>query len=148
MITLRTSDTRDTGHILEIWRKAVDATHDFLRAEDRIAIEDEVKAFLPQVPLTLAVDASDQPIGFMFLQEGHMEALFIDPGHHGKGIGSALVQAALAAHPALTTDVNEQNAQAMGFYRKLGFEPTGRSDLDGQGRPYPLVHLQFRATEK
>ncbi|MGG2473877.1 acetyltransferase, partial [Rhizobium sp. BR5] len=35
-----------------------------------------------------------------------------------------------------------------GFYRRLGFEPTGRSDLDGQGRPYPLVHLRFRATKK
>ncbi|KJF74913.1 acetyltransferase [Agrobacterium arsenijevicii] len=148
MITLRSSDTRDTARILEIWRKAVDATHDFLHPADRITIEEEVTAFLPEVPLTLAVDASDQPLGFMFLHEGHMEALFIDPDHHGKGTGKALVQAALAAHPALTTDVNEQNAQAMGFYRRLGFEPTGRSDLDGQGRPYPLVHLQFRATEK
>ncbi|WKL22410.1 acetyltransferase [Agrobacterium tumefaciens] len=148
MITLRSSDTRDTARILEIWRKAVDATHDFLLPADRIAIEEEVTAFLPQVPLTLAVDTSDQPLGFMFLHEGHMEALFIDPDQHGKGIGRALVQAALAASPALTTDVNEQNAQAMGFYRRLGFEPTGRSDLDGQQRPYPLVHLQFRAAEK
>ena len=97
---------------------------------------------------TFAVDASDHPLGFMFLHEGHMEALFIDPNHHGNGIGKALVQAAIAAHPELTTDVNEQSIEAMGFYRKLGFEPTGRSDLDGQGRPYPLVHLRFRATEK
>ncbi|MGG2473878.1 acetyltransferase, partial [Rhizobium sp. BR5] len=27
------------------------------------------------------------PLGFMLLHEGHMEALFIDPAHHGKGIG-------------------------------------------------------------
>jgi len=139
MITLRPANARDTARILEIWRKAVDATHDFLHRADRAAIEEEV---------TLAVDASDKPLGFMFLHEGHMEALFIDPDYHGRGIGKTLVHAALAAHPALTTDVNEQNTQAMGFYRRLGFKPTGRSDLDGQGRPYPLVHLGFRATEQ
>jgi putative acetyltransferase len=148
MIALRPSTSRDTARILEIWRKAVDATHDFLHPADRMTIGEEVATFLPEAPLTLAVDASDQPLGFMFLHEGHMEALFIDPDHHGKGIGKALVQAALASHPTLTTDVNEQNAQAMGFYRRLGFEPMGRSDLDGQGRPYPLVHLGFRVTEK
>ena len=148
MITLRSANARDTARILEIWRKAVDATHDFLHRADRAAIEEEVTAFLPEAALMLAVDASDKPLGFMFLHEGHMEALFIDPDYHGRGIGTALVQAALAAHPALTTDVNEQNTQAMGFYRRLGFKPTGRSDLDGQGRPYPLVHLGFRATEQ
>lgn len=148
MITLRPSTNRDTTRILDIWSRAVDATHGFLLPTDRAAIGEEVEAFLPQMPLMLAVDVSDDPLGFMFLHEGHMEALFIDPDHHGKGIGKALVQAAIATHPGLTTDVNEQNIEAMGFYCKLGFEPTGRSDLDGQGRPYPLVHLRFRATEK
>ncbi|MCA2370952.1 acetyltransferase [Agrobacterium genomosp. 3 str. CIP 111-78] len=148
MITLRPSTNRDTTRILDIWSRAVDATHCFLLPTDRAAIGEEVEAFLPQMPLMLAVNVSDYPLGFMFLHEGHMEALFIDPDHHGKGIGKALVQAAIATHPGLTTDVNEQNIEAMGFYCKLGFEPTGRSDLDGQGRPYPLVHLRFRATEK
>jgi putative acetyltransferase len=38
-------------------------------------------------------------------------------------------------------DVNEQNEQALGFYRHLGFEVVGRSPLDGQGKPYPLLHM-------
>jgi putative acetyltransferase len=40
--------------------------------------------------------------------------------------------------------VNEQNAQAVGFYEHLGFQRTGRSDKDSQGRPYPLIHLCIR----
>lgn len=147
MMTLRASTSRDAARILDIWSRAVDATHGFLLPADRAAIGEEVKAFLPQAPLTLAVNAADHALGFMFVHEGHMEALFIDPDHHGKGIGRALVESALALHPALTTDVNEQNGEALSFYRRLGFEPTGRSDLDGQGRPYPLIHLRFRATE-
>ncbi|GGI19396.1 hypothetical protein GCM10008066_18870 [Oxalicibacterium faecigallinarum] len=99
--------------------------------------------FLPQVPLLLAVDANDYPLAFMFIDNGHMEALFVDPACRGKGIGAALVRHGLARHPAMTTDVNEQNPQALGFYEKMGFKRTGRSALDGQGRPYPIIHLKY-----
>lgn len=39
-------------------------------------------------------------------------------------------------------DVNEQNEQAVGFYLHMGFEVAGRSELDGTGKPYPLLHLR------
>ncbi|WP_093316061.1 acetyltransferase [Sphingomonas jatrophae] len=139
---LRRSRAADGARILAIWRDAVDATHDFLSGADRIAIEAEVRDFLPAAPLWLAVDAADRPLGFMLLDHAHMEALFIDPAHRGHGIGRLLVAHALALHPGLTTDVNEQNEQALGFYLRLGFVPVGRSATDGQGRPYPLIHLR------
>ena len=128
---------------MQIWRDAVDATHNFLTAEDRAAIEAEVQSFLPAAPLWLAVDAEDRPVGFMLLDGPSMEALFIDPAHRGTGVGRALVGHALERHPTLTTEVNEQNGQAVGFYERLGFVPVGRSEIDGQGRAYPLIHLRF-----
>lgn len=70
-----------------------------------------------------------------------MEALFIDPVSRGEGVGRALVQHALSLRSTIFTDVNEQNLQAVGFYEHLGFVPIGRSERDGQGRPYPLIHL-------
>ncbi|WP_189437722.1 acetyltransferase [Pseudovibrio japonicus] len=143
MFQIRPSNEQDTAQILEIWRRAVDATHHFLEPHDLKAIEQEVAAFFPQVRFVLAVDDQDKPLGFMFLHEGHLEALFVDPSHHGKGIGKQLIKAALAEHPNLTTDVNEQNTQAVGFYRSIGFQETGRSELDAQGRPYPLIHMRF-----
>jgi putative acetyltransferase len=56
-------------------------------------------------------------------------------------VGRALVEAALAAEPDLTVDVNEQNPGALAFYLRMGFVARGRSERDGQGRPYPLLHL-------
>jgi putative acetyltransferase len=143
MIKLRPSRPEDGDRVVAIWRAAVDATHDFLTPEDRAAIDLEVQGFLPAAPLMLAVDDRDRPLGFMLIDNGHMEALFIDPAHRGAGIGAIMIDYALAVHPALTTDVNEQNAQAVGFYEHMGFTRTGRSDLDSQGRPYPLIHLRF-----
>lgn len=142
---IRTSTPADAEHILTIWRDAVDATHDFLSKEDRLQIEAEVVAFLPQAPLWLAVDDHNRPTGFMLLDNAHMEALFIHPSQRSSGIGRALVQHALQLHANLTTDVNEQNTQAVGFYQHMGFERTGRSDKDSQGRPYPLIHLRMRS---
>ena len=142
MNTLRPSHAFDGDAVVDLWRRAVDATHDFLSAEDRRAIDAEVVGFLPQAPLLLAVDAEDRPLGFMLLDGSHMEALFIDPEVHGQGIGRQLVEHALAQHSTLTTDVNAQNAQALGFYLRMGFVETGRSEVDSQGRPYPLIHLR------
>ncbi len=37
--------------------------------------------------------------------------------------------------------LNEQNPQAVGFYLHLGFSITARSELDGQGNAFPLLHM-------
>ncbi|HAT2352533.1 TPA: acetyltransferase, partial [Citrobacter freundii] len=74
----------------------------------------------------------------------HMDALFVDPEARGCGVGKLLIEHALSLAPTLTTNVNEQNEQAVGFYKKLGFRVTGRAELDELGRPYPLLHLAYR----
>ncbi|MGB3425867.1 MAG: acetyltransferase [Castellaniella sp.] len=144
MIAIRTSRPADGERAVDIWRRAVDATHDFLSPRDRRAIDEMVCGFLPQAPLWLAVDAHDNPQAFMLIEAGHMQALFVDPACRGTGIGAALVRHGLALHPHMTTDVNEQNGQAVGFYEKMGFRAIGRSPVDDQGRPYPLIHLAYR----
>ena len=141
MLTIRDSRPGDGARAIAIWRSAVDATHDFLSPAHREEIDELVCSFLPETPLVLAVDESGVAIGFMILTGACMEGLFIHADHRGKGVGRALVEHALALHPAITTEVNEQNGQAVGFYERMGFERTGRSATDDAGRPYPLLHL-------
>lgn len=143
MTSIRPARAADGARLLDIWRRAVDATHDFLSPEHRAAIDAEVASFLPQVSAWLATDPDDVAIGFMIVDGAHMEALFIDPDWRGQGVGRRLVDHALSLHPTLTTDVNEQNGQAIGFYEAMRFARTGRSDQDDQGRPYPLIHLRY-----
>jgi putative acetyltransferase len=141
MLNIRMSRPDEGDQVVAIWKSSVDATHDFLTADDRKEIEKEVVGFFSQTPVWVAVNADDQALGFMFLHDGHMEALFIDAAARGLGVGKALLLHALSIYPNLTIDVNEQNQQAVGFYQHMGFQVTGRSPLDGQGRAYPLLHL-------
>ncbi len=100
-----------------------------------------VRAFLPEAPLWVAANTQDQPIAFMLLTGEHMDALFVDPDVRGCGVGKLLIEHALSLTPKLTTNVNEQNEQAVGFYQRMGFNVTGRSETDDLGQPYPLLNL-------
>jgi putative acetyltransferase len=68
-------------------------------------------------------------------------ALFIDPDSFRKGAGRRLLDHARTLKGHLTLDVNEQNPQAVRFYEACGFQVVGRSPVDDQGRPFPLLHM-------
>ncbi|KMK08316.1 acetyltransferase [Pluralibacter gergoviae] len=141
VIKIRRSRHEEGKQLIAIWCRSVDATHDFLSGAYRAELEDLVSAFLPEAPLWVAVTEKDEPVAFMLLTGEHMDALFVDPAVRGRGVGKLLIEHALTLAPRLTTDVNEQNEQAAGFYRKMGFKVAGRSETDDLGKPYPLLNL-------
>ena len=141
VINIRRSRHDEGEELIAIWCRSVDATHNFLSKEYRGELEGLVRSFLPEAPLWVAVTEKDEPIAFMLLTGEHMDALFVDPDVRGSGVGKLLINHALTLSSKLTTNVNEQNEQAVGFYKKMGFKVTGRSDTDDLGKPYPLLNL-------
>ena len=75
--------------------------------------------------------------------DGHRGWLYyvaVDPARRGQGIGRALVRAAegwLAARgvPKAQLMVRENNVAAAGFYRRLGYEPMPRINLQKWLKP-------------
>ncbi len=141
VINIRRSRHDKGEKLIAIWCRSVDATHNFLSKEYRVELEELVRSFLPEAPLWVAVTEKDEPIAFMLLTGEHMDALFVDPDVRGCGVGKLLINHALTLSSKLTTNVNEQNEQAVGFYKKMGFKVTGRSETDDLGKPYPLLNL-------
>jgi putative acetyltransferase len=134
----------DFPQVLEVWEASVRATHDFISEADIQFFKPLVRDVLPQMPvLTCVRDQQSQVVGFLGLEADKIEMLFIDPQWRGKGIGRSLLRQAIEVHGARTLDVNEQNAQAVGFYLKMGFEVVGRSEMDGTGKPFPLLHMRL-----
>ncbi len=140
---IRLSSATDAPALTEIWRASVRATHDFLSPEDFREIETLVSEhYLPNAEVWVIED-DGRSVGFMGLTDNQIDSLFIAADQRGKGIGKRLIAHAQSLNGGtLTVDVNEQNVQAVGFYRHMGFIETGRSETDDQGRPYPLIHMR------
>ncbi len=137
-----TATQSDYLALIEIWESSVRATHDFL-GEDNIKYLKPLilEHYFDAVDLRVAKDESNAIVGFIGVAEHNIEMLFISPSHRNKGIGSLLLKNAIKNQDAQKVDVNEQNPDATGFYEHLGFSVTGRSPLDGQGNPFPLLHM-------
>lgn len=133
---------QDHEEIVRLWEASVRATHDFLTEEDidyfRPLILNE---FLNAVELRCARNSEGAILGFTGVADGNIEMLFIHPGRRGEGIGKTLLLHAIREMNAVRVDVNEQNPQAVGFYEHMGFHCVGRSERDGMGKPYPLLHM-------
>ncbi|GAC17157.1 acetyltransferase [Paraglaciecola arctica] len=128
--------------LLAIWESSVRATHDFLTEEDLQALKPLIlEQYFDSVDLRCAKNSNGEILGFCGVHNNNIEMLFISPDVRGKGIGTLLASYAIKSQGATKVDVNEQNQQALGFYQHIGFSVTGRSPVDGQGKPYPLLHM-------
>jgi putative acetyltransferase len=142
MTTIRSSQPSDLPALFDIWHAAVRATHSFLSEKDIAFYAQQVRdAYLPSCSFWVAVTEDDEPQGFLGMTGSKIDALFIHPEHHSRGIGRALIDHAASISNDLTVDVNEQNEGACIFYRKLGFRQESRSELDDSGQPFPILHL-------
>ena len=138
--------TDDFPRVVEVWEASVRATHHFVSEANIQFFRPLVRDELPQIPHFACVrDDTDQVAGFIAVAHGKVEMLFLHPAVRGQGAGRRLLTYAITAFGATTLDVNEQNEQAVGFYLRMGFAVVGRSERDGTGKPYPLLHLQLKS---
>jgi putative acetyltransferase len=141
--SVRKSRPSDVPRLLEVWRRAVAETHDFLAADDRDALDPIVATeYLPNADLLVAADDSDRAVAFLGGTGREIDSLFVDPQVNGRGIGTMLMDAFAAQGTGeLWIEVNEQNDAARRFYERRGFRVVKRFPDDRQGRPYPLLRM-------
>jgi len=136
--------SEDYTRVVEVWEASVRATHHFVSESDIEVFRPLVRESLPNVPDLVCVRDTDNDVkGFIGVAGTEIDMLFVHPDWRGKGVGRRLIRYAIDEHGARTVDVNEQNEQAVGFYLKMGFKVEGRSDEDGNGKPYPLLHMRL-----
>ncbi len=85
--------------------------------------------------IAISAASADQIAGFIIARalagEGEIVTVAVDPGARRRGVGRALVEAAIAAAQARSAEVlwleaAVDNNAAISLYRKLGFETAGR----------------------
>lgn len=137
---IREIKKEDYPQLLNIWESAVLNTHDFLKTEDFEYYKEQIPNYFEHVTLS-GFEENGTLVGFMGIAEGNLEMLFIHNDYRGKGIGKKLIQHGINDLQVTKVDVNEQNIQAVDFYKHIGFHIVNRSELDGQGKEYPILHM-------
>lgn len=144
MNSIKRCDENDYLALADVWERSVRATHTFLSEEDITGIRQAlVPLYFPAVEL-YGIEAGGALAGFIGLSGEKIEMLFIDDRHRGNGLGSRLIDHAVALG-ARSVDVNEQNPLALGFYLSKGFTVDSRNPLDADGRPFPILHLSLKS---
>ena len=126
-----------------IWEDSVRASHLFLSEAEIQEIKAHVLQALTGVShLLVAERVLGQPVAFMGLEGHRLEMLFLSPAERGAGLGRQLLEYGILHYDLQELTVNEQNPQAVGFYRHMGFETYRRTDCDEQSGPYPLLYMK------
>lgn len=132
-----------TQALLQVWEASVRATHLFLSEAEILRIRKYVPQAIDGIAHLIVAEAGPgMPAGFMGVEQGRLEMLFLSPAERGKGLGKQLVELGIQHYNVHEVTVNEQNPQAAGFYSRMGFETYKRTDHDEEGGPYPLLYMK------
>lgn len=130
--------------LTEVWESSARATHSFLSEPELLEIKREVPDALRGVGRLFAAENKDgAPAAFMGVEGTSMEMLFVSAAERGHGLGGALLRYGVERCGVRSVAVNEQNPLARGFYEHMGFTAVRRTELDEQGRPYPLAYMEL-----
>lgn len=129
--------------LVGLWDKSVRASHHFLAEVDIRHLTPFVGEAIRGVETLLVMYRGNRPLAFMGVENRKIEMLFVAPGCFGNGFGKQLVRIAIEQYGVCYVDVNEQNPQAEGFYRHLGFRTFERTETDEQGNPFPILKMKL-----
>lgn len=102
----------------------------------------------------LAIDDDNAGLGYVFMRwdptkdfveadQAGLKEIYVSPDHWGNGIGTTLLEAAIAELPEWVTGLRLEmlagNDVGESFYESRGFTQVGTGTVDLQGESYPTV---------
>jgi len=134
---IRRYQPSDVDAVIAIWEAANALAHPFLSTDFVNTVRTDMREiYLPNAE-TWVVEQDGEPVGFIAMIGTEIGGLFLDPRHHGKGLGRAMVDAVVAVKGPLRVDVFAENVIGRKFYDGYGFtavdryahEPSGRTTI-------------------
>lgn len=129
--------------LTKIWRKSVEKTHLFLEKNDIETISKYVPLALEKIPILIVIEQEGRELGFLGIEEDKIEMLFLSPDSIGKGFGRELLEYAKENYQITKVSVNEQNPNAIKFYKKMGFTIYNRREIDDMGNSFPILDMEL-----
>jgi ribosomal protein S18 acetylase RimI-like enzyme len=147
-VTIRPARPADAAAIAVAHRQAMRVSLSFLpelhTAEEDLAFVRDVLMVKNEV---WVAEAGTEVGGYIAFRPGWIEHLFIHPDHQGLGLGSALLDKALADGGERRLWTFQQNQRARAFYEARGFVAEAFTDGADNEEHAPDVRYVRMATE-
>ncbi len=142
MAVIREYRHEDDDAIIAAWEAASRLAHPFL-SDDFIAGERKAirETYLPNTK-TYVAEQDGAVVGFASMIGDELGAIFLEPDHHGKGVGRALMDAAADGHDFVEVEVFERNPIGRAFYQRYGFREIKKPVHERTSEP--LIRMQWR----
>ncbi len=142
-LTIRQYQDTDLKLVLDSWEKASTLAHPFLTSEFQAKVRHDIpNIYLPNAD-TWVAEQDGTVIGFISLLGHEVGALFVEPNHHGKGAGKALVDKAVEIYQNIELEVFKDNPIGRKFYAGYGFKPIAETKHAETG--HPVLRLKYTA---
>ncbi|MEO1491029.1 MAG: GNAT family N-acetyltransferase [Pseudomonadota bacterium] len=98
---------------------------------------------------TWVAEAEGKPVGFIAVVQGaNVPALYVHPEWQARGIGRALMHAAMQGRASLTLRCFQQNAIACRFYEALGFRDVARDAVGNNDEGLPDITYHWDSSTR
>ncbi|MCG8494371.1 MAG: GNAT family N-acetyltransferase, partial [Sneathiellales bacterium] len=111
---------QDMDALIALWEKANALAHPFLKPEFVTLVKEAMRSVYLLKAETWVLEEKGIPIGFIAMIEQEIGGLFLDPDHHGKGHGRAMVDHVVGLKGPLKVEVFKDNRHGRPFYERYG----------------------------
>jgi putative acetyltransferase len=144
-VKIRQYTDSDLDAVLSSWEVATRLAHPFMTdefiAQERINV---AEIYILNTD-TWVLDIDGKVEGFIALMGNEVGAIFLQPEHHGKGAGKALMDKAQELHGDLEVEVFKENSIGRKFYSRYGFEELEETFHEPTGQQ--VLRLKFTANK-
>jgi len=143
-ITLRSARPGDAGAVSALFLAARRAAMPYLpRLHSAADTHDFLSRALERDEITVAEDGA-RVVGFVAVNEGRVEHLYVAPAAQRRGVGSALLRHAQRLRPqGLDLFVFQRNGAAIAFYATHGFAIAETTDGAGNEEREPDARMTW-----
>ena len=134
---IRISDNNDLERIMQIWLDTNISVHKYIPQEYWTSNAKYVKEAIQEAEVYVYED-NKEIIGFIGINKGHIEGIFVEEKYRNQGIGKELIAYCKNKYNKLTLEVYKKNTKAIKFYEREQFKPI-KEDIEAANNEVEIL---------
>ena len=134
---IRISTNNDIDRIMQIWLDTNISVHKYIPQEYWTSNAKYVKEAIQEAEVYVYEDNKEIK-GFIGINKGHIEGIFVEEKYRNQGIGKELIAYCKNKYNKLTLEVYKKNTKAIKFYEREQFKPI-KEDIEAANNEVEIL---------